>query len=57
MDLSKMPKTALLSELNAMNYIDRWQRKDYEYKSALETELNNRILEDAIDHTKNTEKN
>ena len=57
MDLSKLSKTALLSELNAMNYIDRWQRHDYEYKSALESELNNRILEDVIDHTKDTTEN
>ena len=51
-DVSKLTKDELKSELNAMNYIDRWSSYDHAYYDRLNAEYHNRIEDECINNAK-----
>jgi hypothetical protein len=44
--VSEMSKVSIEAELYSLNYIDKWQRSDYDWRDALEGELNKRKKEE-----------
>ena len=44
-DVTKLSKTEIVSELNALWYLDNWTPEDYQYRDALEAEYH-RLVEE-----------